>query len=99
MNDWELFKGDIKLADIKQVDSDQPWFIGELSPCPEFEQFRPLFEKAQIFIKTEDFESEESESTFIEIEALQLSIKDIQNQKHYKEIMFTLENNEAWWRV
>ena len=99
MSNWELYKGNTKLANIKEVGIDQPWFIGEFFPCPGFDKYRPIFERAEKFIKNDEFDSEESEKTFKEIDELQLSIKRIKDQKLFAEVMITLENNEIWWRI
>ncbi|USD22781.1 hypothetical protein MJO52_06490 [Microbulbifer variabilis] len=99
MNIWELYNENEKLADLRQTDLDQPWFIGELIPTPAFDRYRNLFERAQRFIETEEFDSEESEDTFIEVDNLKLLLVRLSDKREFTGIMLSVTGNEAWWRI
>ncbi|WP_413662309.1 hypothetical protein ACG1BZ_13755 [Microbulbifer sp. CNSA002] len=99
MNIWELYKEDEKLADLTQTDLDQPWFIGVLVPTPAFDEYRNLFERAQRFIETEEFDSEESEDTFVEIDNLKLRLVRMSDKRVFKDVMLCVSGDEVWWRI
>lgn len=99
MSIWELYKENEKLAELRQEDLDQPWFIGELLPTPAFEKYRNLFERAQRFIEAEDFESKESEDTFIEIDNLKLLLIRMSDKREFDDVMLSVTGDEAWWRI
>jgi len=99
MEKWELYIGSIKIAEINQIGMDQPWFIGDFYPTDHYENYRPLFLRAARFIESEDFESEESNNTFEEIDALPLNIKRLADNKTFNQVMVSLTANEIWWRV
>lgn len=44
-------KDGIELAEIEATVSDFPWFVGRLTPKSDFDKYRPIFEKAEEYIK------------------------------------------------
>lgn len=99
MEKWELYKDSIKIADIEQIGIDQPWFIGDFHPTKNYGSYQLLFLKAAQFIESDDFESDESNKTFEEIDALCLSIKRLSDNEIFNDVMISLKANEIWWRI
>jgi hypothetical protein len=93
MKRWELYKGDEKLADIDMSGVDQPWFFGALSAHDPFERYRPVFERANRFVRKGDFSSKESEEAAEEIDVLGLSLKDVTENKIYTDMMINIDGD------
>ena len=41
---WKLYVGDILIGTACYRESDQPWYICDFEPTPEFEKYRPIFD-------------------------------------------------------
>lgn len=54
MEIFDLKRGDVVLGTLHIVCADQPWFICEFDPTPDFESVKPLFDEELRLIKQSD---------------------------------------------
>ena len=95
---WQLLRGDVVLGNIVQTDTDFPWRNGTFTPAPAFAEFASLFAAAQAFTERDEFDSPESDSAFNAIFDLGLSIRDVDADELYDEVMLNLTDSDVSWR-
>ena len=98
MDVWELYQGDVLLGRITMTDSDFPWRYGTLSPTTAFASVKPLFDAAQVYIDADDYESPESDAAFQALQVLGLSIRDVDSDEYFSEMLIWIDNLDASWR-
>ena len=95
---WQLLRDGVIFADIEQTDTDFPWLYGTLTPRVEFAQYATLFAAAQKFLDRDEFDTPESDAAFKAIFDLGLSIRDVDDNEMFDEVMINLDGTEASWR-
>ncbi|TWT81714.1 hypothetical protein CA13_31670 [Planctomycetes bacterium CA13] len=95
---WQLLRGDTVLGTIVQTDSDYPWRNGTFTPSPAFAEFAPLFAAAQSFTDRDEYDTPESDAAFNAIFDLGLSIRDVDGDELFGEVMLNLTDSDVSWR-
>ena len=98
METWELYQDNVLLGQIAMTNSDFPWRYGTLLPTAAFASVKPLFDAAQVYIDADDYESPESDAAFQALQALGLSIRDVDSDEYFSEVLIWIDNLDASWR-
>jgi hypothetical protein len=99
---WELRKQDVLIGTLHNRTHDQPWFICDFVPTPEYEKYHSLFEDWANIVnnpRPEQYKVELDEFYEMTIGKLGLNLIPINAARPINEFMIHIYNGkEAWFR-
>jgi len=95
MDDFEVRRGKVLLGILRLLDVDQPWFMCEFAPTPDFEDVKPLFDEELRRLEVIDDDIDAWENAYSRIDELGLQIVPPGGGPPLTEFVLHIEGNRA----
>lgn len=96
---WEIFVGDTLIGIANYQYTDQPWFICDFDPTPEFENYQPTFDEYADLVNNPQGKADYNEFYELHIESLKLRLVPFGDVWHGETFVAQIySGSNAWLR-